>query len=104
MSLAHLALAGAFALVAAVAGTDAARRDGAWLQAGIDVGCVVLFGCSVVLLYTDPLAVRYATMTGRTESALSPRELLVLFGGVAAAFTIAVLAAYGLLTRTRLPT
>ena len=104
MSLALLALACGFAaLAAAVVARDAARRGSPWLQAGTAAGCVVLFGCSVLVLYVDPLATRYALVTGRPGSALSPRELVGLFAGAAAVLTVTVLAAYGALIRTRRP-
>ncbi|MFC7019457.1 hypothetical protein ACFQHP_07075 [Halomicroarcula sp. GCM10025743] len=55
------------------------------------------------MLYVDPLATRYALVTGRPGSALSPRELVGLFAGAAAVLTVAVLAADGTLTRRRRP-
>lgn len=104
MTLAFLALAGGLAILAAVvAARDAARRGDAWLQAGAAVGCVVLFGSSVVLAYSDSLAASYAAAVGRPGTALTPRELTALLGGVAAALTVAVLGVYGLVTRTQSP-
>ena len=102
MSLALLALACGLALFAGVvAGRDAANRGEQWLQAGAGVGCVVLFACSVLVLYTEPLVAAYASATGRPNSAVTPRTVVGLFGALGAAITVVVLAGYGVVTRNR---